>query len=75
MATRPKALQRGDTVGIVTLASPYPSEYINQAVATLEKSGFQVVGIIIGECTDCIEAYGKSWDDVIHDFLVPLGSH
>ncbi|MED4206137.1 LD-carboxypeptidase [Neobacillus mesonae] len=43
MATRPKALQRGDTVGIVTLASPYPSEYINQAVATLEKSGLQVV--------------------------------
>ncbi|WP_338449275.1 LD-carboxypeptidase [Niallia oryzisoli] len=43
MATRPPVLQRGDTVGIVTLASPYPSEYINKAVANLKKSGFNVV--------------------------------
>ena len=43
MATHPPVLQRGDTIGIVTLASPYPSEYINQAVANLKKSGFNVV--------------------------------
>jgi muramoyltetrapeptide carboxypeptidase len=31
------------------------------------------VGIVLGECTDCIEAYGKAYDDLIEEFLVPLG--
>ena len=43
MVTRPPVLQRGDTVGIVTLASPYPAENINQAVANLKNSGLNVV--------------------------------
>jgi len=30
-------------------------------------------GIIMGECTNCQTAYGKSYDDVIHELLVPLG--
>ncbi|MFC4766333.1 S66 peptidase family protein [Effusibacillus consociatus] len=31
------------------------------------------LGIVIGECTGCAEAYGKTFDDLIDEFLVPLG--
>ncbi|CAH0121248.1 putative murein peptide carboxypeptidase [Paenibacillus sp. CECT 9249] len=31
------------------------------------------IGVIMGECTGCQDAYGKSYDDLIDDFLVPLG--
>lgn len=31
------------------------------------------IGIIMGECTGCQVAYGKSYEDLIDDFLVPLG--
>jgi muramoyltetrapeptide carboxypeptidase len=31
------------------------------------------IGIIMGECTGCLEAYGVSYQDIIDDFLVPLG--
>ncbi|MFC4410141.1 LD-carboxypeptidase [Chungangia koreensis] len=31
------------------------------------------VGIIMGECTGCEAAYGKTYDDIIQEFLVPLG--
>ena len=30
-------------------------------------------GIIMGECTDCVPAYGKNYRDLINDFLIPLG--
>ncbi len=30
-------------------------------------------GIIMGECTNCVAAYGKTYEDVIREFLVPLG--
>lgn len=30
-------------------------------------------GIIMGECSGCEPAYGKTYDDVIQEFLVPLG--
>ena len=30
-------------------------------------------GIIMGECTNCVAAYGKTYNDVIRDFLTPLG--
>lgn len=30
-------------------------------------------GIVFGECTGCQMAYGKSYEDVIQDFIVPLG--
>jgi muramoyltetrapeptide carboxypeptidase len=42
MATRPPTLLPGDTVGVVSLASPYPAEKINQAIANLQNSGFNV---------------------------------
>lgn len=31
------------------------------------------LGIVMGECTDCMSAYGQSYEDVINDFIVPLG--
>lgn len=31
------------------------------------------IGIIMGECTGCQVAYGKSYEDLINDFVVPLG--
>lgn len=31
------------------------------------------IGIIMGECTGCQIAYGKSYEDLITDFVVPLG--
>lgn len=31
------------------------------------------IGIITGECTGCQAAYGKSYQDIIDEFIVPLG--
>jgi len=31
------------------------------------------LGILMGECTGCQDAYGKSYEDVIDEFIVPLG--
>ncbi|MFS0646570.1 S66 peptidase family protein [Siminovitchia sp. 179-K 8D1 HS] len=31
------------------------------------------IGIIMGECTGCEVAYGKSYEDLINEFVVPLG--
>ena len=31
------------------------------------------IGIIMGECTNCVPAYGKTYSDLINEFLVPLG--
>jgi muramoyltetrapeptide carboxypeptidase len=30
-------------------------------------------GILMGECTNCVDAYGKTYEDLINDFFVPLG--
>jgi muramoyltetrapeptide carboxypeptidase len=30
------------------------------------------IGIIMGQCTECAAAYGKTYDDLINDFIVPL---
>jgi len=30
-------------------------------------------GIVMGECTGCQDAYGKTYEDVIEEFIVPLG--
>jgi len=31
------------------------------------------IGIIMGECTECQVAYGTSYQDLINNFVVPLG--
>jgi muramoyltetrapeptide carboxypeptidase len=43
MAIKPRALQRGDTVGIVTLGSPLPAQTINARLAYLQSLGLTVV--------------------------------
>ncbi len=30
-------------------------------------------GMIVGECTNCPNAYGKTYEDLINDVLIPLG--
>lgn len=43
MAIRPKALVKGDTVGIVTLGSPLARETIDAAIAYLRQMGLNVI--------------------------------
>lgn len=43
MANKPPILQRGDTIGIVTLGSPLDAEVINNRIETLRTFGFNVV--------------------------------
>jgi muramoyltetrapeptide carboxypeptidase len=31
------------------------------------------IGIVMGECTGCLTTYGKSYEDLINEFIVPLG--
>lgn len=31
------------------------------------------IGIVMGQCTECTVAYGESYEDLIDDFVVPLG--
>ncbi|HJF30931.1 MAG TPA: LD-carboxypeptidase [Sporosarcina psychrophila] len=45
--------------------------YLNHLL--LAKKFDDCVGIIMGECTNCEDAYGKSYKDLINEFLVPLG--
>ncbi len=45
--------------------------YLNHLL--LAKKFDDCAGIIIGECTNCIPAYGKTFEDVVTEFLVPLG--
>ncbi|MTH54599.1 LD-carboxypeptidase [Bacillus mangrovi] len=33
----------------------------------------ECAGIVLGECTKCGEAYGKTFEDLITDFFIPLG--
>ncbi|MFG6494661.1 LD-carboxypeptidase [Fictibacillus sp. UD] len=43
MAIKPRQLQRGDTIGIVTLGSPLEANIINEGIYTLKNMGFKVV--------------------------------
>ncbi|GAX90302.1 S66 peptidase family protein [Effusibacillus lacus] len=43
MPIRPPILQRGDTIGIVTLGSPLGANIINERVQTLRTMGFNVI--------------------------------
>jgi muramoyltetrapeptide carboxypeptidase len=43
MAIRPPILQRGDTIGIVTLGSPLDATIIDERIQTIENMGFKVV--------------------------------
>ncbi|MCM3718152.1 S66 peptidase family protein [Fictibacillus phosphorivorans] len=43
MANKPRQLQEGDTIGIVTLGSPLDAQTINQGINMLKDMGFQVI--------------------------------
>lgn len=45
--------------------------YINQLIVAGKFD--DCVGIIMGECTGCTDQYGKSYDDLIEEVIVPLG--
>lgn len=42
-ARKPPILQKGDTIGIVTLGSPLPAKEINERIAFLKNMGYEVV--------------------------------
>ena len=44
--------------------------YLNHLL--LAKKFDDCIGIIMGECTNCVDAYGKSYQDLINEFLVPI---
>ncbi|MFC3884851.1 LD-carboxypeptidase [Bacillus songklensis] len=52
-----------------------PTNMIFRYLTQLSMSGkFQdCLGIIMGECTNCLVSYGTTYEDLIHDWLVPLG--
>lgn len=31
------------------------------------------IGIVLGQCTKCTMSYGKTYEDLINDFVIPLG--
>ncbi|THF83509.1 S66 peptidase family protein [Cohnella fermenti] len=65
-----------DTCGKVLLLEE-THEPINTAYRYLEQLKLagkfrDVAGIVMGECTNCTDAYGKTYDDLIEEFMVPL---
>ena len=54
-----------------------PTTMIFRYLTQLLMSGkFQnCLGIIIGECTNCLVSYGTTYEDLINDLLVPLENH
>lgn len=45
--------------------------YINQLKIAGKFS--DCIGIVMGECTNCTDEYGKSYEDLISEVMVPLG--
>ncbi|MGD7009584.1 S66 peptidase family protein [Metabacillus sp. 84] len=60
MAIKPPILQRGDTIGIVTLGTPLSAETINQGIAILKNLGFKVV---LGDYVYASEGYLAGTDE------------
>ncbi|MCM2676639.1 S66 peptidase family protein [Alkalicoccobacillus plakortidis] len=52
-----------------------PINTVYRYLSHLKEAGVfdEVAGIIMGECTNCEEAYGVSYNDLIESFIVPLG--
>lgn len=48
---------------------------IYRLLTHLERAGKfrDCAGIIMGGCQNCTESYGKTYDDLINEFMVPLG--
>ena len=53
-ARKPPILQKGDTIGIVTLGSPLPAKEINERIAFLKNMGYEVV---LGDSVYAVDGY------------------
>jgi muramoyltetrapeptide carboxypeptidase len=66
-----------DTVGKILLIEDVhePVTTIYRYIEQLNLAGkfSDSIGIVMGECTNCTEAYGKTYEDLINEFIVPLG--
>ncbi|TCP21919.1 muramoyltetrapeptide carboxypeptidase [Scopulibacillus darangshiensis] len=66
-----------DTLGkIIVLEETHePINTVYRYLSHLKMAGkfADCVGIVMGECTGCQVSYGKSYADLINDFVVPLG--
>ncbi|WP_123041970.1 S66 peptidase family protein [Cohnella candidum] len=66
-----------DTSGAILLLEE-THEPINRVYRSLEQLKLagkfeDCAGILVGQCTHCPDAYGKSYENLIDEFLVPLG--
>ncbi len=72
----------GTTFEINTKGKIFFLEEVNEPVNKVYRYILQLIvagkfrdciGIVMGECSDCTDEYGKSYDDLINEVLVPLG--
>jgi muramoyltetrapeptide carboxypeptidase len=66
-----------DTTGKILLLEEThePINTVYRYIEQLNLAGkfHDCAGIIMGECTNCLNAYGRSYEDLINEHLVPLG--
>jgi muramoyltetrapeptide carboxypeptidase len=66
-----------DTLGKILLLEEThePVNTVYRYVEQLKLAGKlrDCIGILMGECTHCIDAYGRTYEDLINDYIVPLG--
>jgi muramoyltetrapeptide carboxypeptidase len=66
-----------DTTGKIFLIEEThePANKIYRYIEQLKLAGkfHDCAGIVMGECTGCVDAYGKTYNDLIDDVIVPLG--
>lgn len=66
-----------DTAGRILLLeeTQEPINTVYRYVKALQMAGkfADCIGIVLGECTNCADAYGVSYEDLINDFFIPLG--
>lgn len=66
-----------DTTGKIFLIEEThePVNKIYRYIEQLKLAGkfHDCAGIVMGECTGCVDAYGKTYNDLINEVIVPLG--
>lgn len=58
---RPKALKKGDTIGLISASGATPPEKLQPAIASIEKLGLKVV---VGETCHARHSYLAGTDDL-----------
>lgn len=64
---------RGKILFLEETREPINTVYRNMNHLKLAGKFDDCIGIVMGECTGCQVAYGKSYEDLISEFAVPLG--